>query len=128
MLPPTTVLFSDEPWLMRESVVDSHSVHMPWSENHYSTVSPKVQHRFGNSIFAGSPADQLLGPYLLYERLNGANCLIFLQYVLPDLMQGKPPLCARACRECMMVHSTFWDLVPNHRNVHIPGDGGLVAM
>lgn len=49
-------------------------------------------------------------PYLLPERPNGVNYLVFLQHVLPDLMQEYQPLCTRKCGSCMIVHQNILQL------------------
>lgn len=129
---PATVLFSDEACFTREGVVNTHNAHMWSSENPHITVSSKVQHRFSINIWAGILGDHLLGPYLLPERLNGAKYLVFLQHVLPDLLQGIP---ATVRQNMLFMHdgapAHFSIAVRNHLDATYPGRwigrGGPVA-
>ncbi|GBN09982.1 hypothetical protein AVEN_61206-1 [Araneus ventricosus] len=87
---PVRVLFSDETCFTRESVFNTLCAYVVVRKFHI-TVSSDVQHKFSNNIWAGILGDHLLGPYLLPERLNGTvKYLVFLQHVLPDLLQGIP--------------------------------------
>ncbi|GFV15589.1 hypothetical protein TNCV_4836151 [Trichonephila clavipes] len=45
----------------------------------------------------------LLRPYLLLECLNGAKYLVFLQHVIPELLQGVPATALQnVCARCTM--------------------------
>ncbi len=42
------------------------------------------------NVWAGIVNDFLIGPYLLPTRLNGESYLIFLEQVLPDMLNDVP--------------------------------------
>lgn len=99
------------------------------SRRKYNT---KVQHestsrKFSINIWAGILRDHLLGPYLLPERLNDAQYLVFLQHVLRDLLQGMPTPMSQ--NTWFMYESTptyFSIMVRNHLDARYPA-GGLGA-
>ncbi|GFV61220.1 uncharacterized protein TNCV_500121 [Trichonephila clavipes] len=66
--------------------------------------------------------DPLLGPYVLPECLDGAKYLVFLQHVLPELLQGVVPLSTR-CGSCTMLHHIFRLRCVATSMLHIPKGG-----
>ncbi|GBO04646.1 hypothetical protein AVEN_268492-1 [Araneus ventricosus] len=65
-------------------------------------------------VRAGIGGDHLVGPYLLPERLTGANYLVFLQQVLPKLLDDEDVSAA--------MRSSMWfqhDGAPAHYSIHV---------
>ena len=56
--------------------------------NPHAVVESHHQVRFSVNIWAGIVDDNLIGPYLLPERLTGHRYLRFLQRVLPELLEA----------------------------------------
>ncbi|GBN96425.1 hypothetical protein AVEN_170718-1 [Araneus ventricosus] len=65
---------------------NSHNFHVWSEENPRATRTLAAQEWFSVNVWAGIVRDHLVGPYLLPERLTGANYLIFLQQVVPQLL------------------------------------------
>lgn len=87
---PALVLFSDEATFSREGIFNMHNQHV-WSAcNPHCTTPRKHQHRFTVNIWTGILGDYLVGPYILPDRLSGATYRIFLEHVLPRLLQAVP--------------------------------------
>lgn len=80
------VLFTDEATFTREGIFNSHNTH-EWSlENPHAIRTHAAQVRFSINVWAGILGNHLIGPYLLPQRLTGATYLVFLQQVLPQLL------------------------------------------
>ncbi|GBL74852.1 hypothetical protein AVEN_243700-1 [Araneus ventricosus] len=62
------------------------SLESSYPKNPNATRTRAAQERFSVNVWAGIVGDHLVGPYLLPERLTGANYLIFLQQVLQHLL------------------------------------------
>ena len=85
------VLFTDECTFSREGIFNIHNYHV-WSNDNPYTIRPRsFQQRFSVNIWAGIVHDYLIGPYLLPTRLDGDSYLVFLQEVLPGLLNDVPP-------------------------------------
>lgn len=84
------VLFCDETSFSREGTVNLKNNHVWAQENPHETVIHHHQVRFSVNVWAGIINDSLIGPYILPERLNGQTYLIFLQDVLPELLEDLP--------------------------------------
>ncbi|GBL73483.1 hypothetical protein AVEN_159478-1 [Araneus ventricosus] len=77
---------TDESTFSREGMFNSHNFPVWSEENPYATRIRAAEEQFSINVWAGIVGDHLAGPYLLPERLTGANYLIFLQQVLPQLL------------------------------------------
>lgn len=87
---PSQVLFTDESSFTREGICNLHNLHM-WSDNNpHVTRQCRFQVRFAVNVWAGILGDNLIGPYILPERLNGRTYYIFLNEVLPELLDNVP--------------------------------------
>lgn len=84
------VLFTDESSFTREGVVNVKNKHVWAQENPHEILQNNYQVKFSVNVWAGIVNDTLIGPYLLPNRLNGQNYLIFLQDVLPELLEVIP--------------------------------------
>ncbi|KFM75296.1 hypothetical protein X975_04385, partial [Stegodyphus mimosarum] len=104
---PATVLFLDHACFTRERMVNMHNMHVWLSENTHRTVLLKMQHKFGINIWVGILGYHLLGPHLLPKHDNGANYLVFIQHVFPDLMQGIPATVCQNIFPATVVHNHF---------------------
>lgn len=85
-----SVLFTDEATFTCDGVFNMHNNHVWAAVNPHATRSSGRQQRFSVNVWAGMIHDHLIGPYLLPDRLDGQKYLIFLQQVLPDLLQHVP--------------------------------------
>ena len=84
------ILFTDEATFSRDGVFNCHNSHMWAVENPHGVRERAFQERFSVNVWAGIINGRLIGPYLLPARLTGANYLIFLQEILPELLQDIP--------------------------------------
>lgn len=84
------MLFTDEASFTREGIINLHNNHVWSEENPHSIRSTKFQHKFSVNVWAGIIDGYLIGPYLLPNRLTGPIYLVFLQQVLPDLLDDVP--------------------------------------
>lgn len=82
------VLFTDESTFSREGVFNVKNNHVWAQENPNATIEHHHQRRFSVNVWAGILNDSLIGPYVLPNRLNGRTYLIFLQDVLPELLEN----------------------------------------
>jgi hypothetical protein len=87
---PSKVLFTDEASFTREGIVNVHNLHLWSAVNPHVTRQCKHQVRFSVNVWAGILGDHLIGPYILPDRLNGRNYWIFLNEVLPELLENVP--------------------------------------
>lgn len=84
------VLFTDEAGFTRNGVFNTRNTHC-WSvENPHAIVERRHQRQFSINVWAGIVDGQLIGPYVLPNRLNGRSYLDFLQTVLPNLLDDVP--------------------------------------
>ena len=121
---PSLVMFSDEATFNEEGIFNSkNNIH--WSnENPNATYEHGRQDKFKVNLWAGILGDQLIGPYILPNNLNGAAYTVFLRDVLPELLQdvphevranmwlqqdGAPPHYARVTRDHLnLVYPNRW--------------------
>ncbi|GBO36635.1 hypothetical protein AVEN_82568-1 [Araneus ventricosus] len=62
-----------------------------WSDSNPHCNTPRQhQKKFSVNIWAGILGDYVVGPYILPDRLTSATYRIFLQQVLPSLLQAVP--------------------------------------
>jgi len=87
---PSRVLFTDEASFTREGISNLHNLHMWSGNNPHVTRQCRHQVRFAVNVWAGILGDHLIGPYILPERLNGRTYYIFLNEVLPELLENVP--------------------------------------
>ncbi|GFY02519.1 uncharacterized protein TNCV_3503991 [Trichonephila clavipes] len=67
-----------------------HNLHTWADENPHAIRPHGAQRKCSRNVWAGIVGDCLLGPYILPERLNGSVYLIFLQEVLPEMLNDVP--------------------------------------
>ncbi|GBO07364.1 hypothetical protein AVEN_107363-1 [Araneus ventricosus] len=79
-------MVTDESTFTGEGMFNSYNFHVLLEENPHATRTSAVQERFLVNVWADIVRDHLVGPYLLPERLTGANYLTFLQQALPQLL------------------------------------------
>lgn len=82
------VLFTDETSFTREGIFNFKNNHVWGQENPHGTIQRHHQVRFSVNVWAGIINDTLIGPYILPNRLNGQTYLVFLQDVLPELLEN----------------------------------------
>ena len=87
---PSQVLFTDEASFTREGILNLHNLHMWSGNNPHITRQGRYQVRFAVNVWAGILGEHLIGPYILPMTLNGRNYCIFLNEVLPSLLENVP--------------------------------------
>ncbi|GFV14369.1 uncharacterized protein TNCV_808011 [Trichonephila clavipes] len=83
-----SVLFTDEASFSREDIFNTHSSHLWVAANPHVTRTRTAQDRFLVNVWTGILGDHLIGPYILHDRLTGPRYLIFLEQVLPELLDS----------------------------------------
>lgn len=84
------ILWTDEASFSRDGIFNSRNSHV-WAEENSNAIVPKShQQRWSVNIWAGIVDDYLIGPYLLPNRLTGPIYEIFLNEVLPELLENVP--------------------------------------
>ncbi|GFT56148.1 transposable element Tc3 transposase [Trichonephila clavipes] len=83
-----SVLFTDEASFSREGIFNTHNSHSWAAANPHVTRTRAAQDRFLVNVWAGILGDHLIGPYILPDRLTGPRYLIFLEHVLPELLDS----------------------------------------
>ena len=58
--------------------------------NPHATVESNFQHRFSVNVWCGVNNDQLIGPFIIEDRLMAQVYLQFLQEELPNLLEDVP--------------------------------------
>lgn len=112
---PYVLLQTDEAKLDQTGIYNLHNIHNWQHENPHRYVTRAHQERFSVNLWVGMVGDCVVGPYFLPARLTGQNYLVFLQEVLPELLEhhvpedvrnriffqhdGAPPHFARAVRD-----------------------------
>jgi hypothetical protein len=96
-------LWTDEAGFTRDGVMNLHNLHIWAEENPHPTQSSSFQHTFSVNVWAGIVDDHLTGPYVIENRIGGAQYLDFLQETLPILMDDLPSMYVRTCTS-LMVH------------------------
>ena len=85
-----TILWTDEATFTRQGVFNSHNSHI-WAVENPRAVRPShFQTRWSINVWVGIIGSHLIGPYLLPEKMDGCNYLIFLRDVLPDMLDDLP--------------------------------------
>ncbi|GFX45512.1 uncharacterized protein TNCV_2740491 [Trichonephila clavipes] len=83
-----SVLFTDEASFSREGIFNTHNSQSWAAANPHVTRTRAAQDRFLVNVWAGILGDHLIGPYILPDRLTGPRYLIFLEQVLPELLDS----------------------------------------
>ena len=84
------VLFTDESTFSRDGIFNYHNYHS-WHQNNPHVIHESHrQHRYTVNVWAGIVHNQLIGSYILPERLTGNVYKIFLEEVLPGLLDNVP--------------------------------------
>ncbi|GFW70186.1 DUF4817 domain-containing protein [Trichonephila clavipes] len=83
-----SVLFTDEASFSREGIFNTHNSHSWAAANPHVTRTRAAQDRFLVNVWAGILGDHLIGPYILPDHLTGPRYLIFLEQVLPELLDS----------------------------------------
>ncbi|GFV24948.1 uncharacterized protein TNCV_884141 [Trichonephila clavipes] len=83
-----SVLFTDEASFSREGIFNTHNSHLWAAANPHVTCTRAAQDRFLVNVWAGILGDHLIGSYILPDRLTGPRYLIFLEQVLPELLDS----------------------------------------
>ena len=73
-----------------KDVFIAHTSHAWITDNPHSTQPHRYQQRFRVNVWAGIVNEILINPYLRPTRLNGESYLIFLEQLLPELLQDVP--------------------------------------
>lgn len=84
------ILFTDEAGFTRDGIINSHNLHFWNDENPHAIIQNKHQQRFMVNVWAGIIGSNLIGPFVLEERLNGQIYLQFLQQNLNNLLDDVP--------------------------------------
>lgn len=84
------ILFTDEAGFTRDGIINSHNLHIWAEENPRAIIQTKHQQRFMVNVWAGIIGNNLIGPFFLDDRLNGARYLHFLQQYLNELLEDVP--------------------------------------
>ncbi|GFU81040.1 uncharacterized protein TNCV_1116921 [Trichonephila clavipes] len=75
--------------LFREGgIFNTHNSHSWAAANPHVTRTRAAQDRFLVNVWAGILGDHLIGPFILPDRLTGPRYLIFLEQVLPELLDS----------------------------------------
>ncbi|GFY02421.1 DUF4817 domain-containing protein [Trichonephila clavipes] len=109
-----SVLFTDEASFSREGIFNTHNSHSWAAANPHVTCTRAAQDRFLVKVWAGILGDHLIGPYILPDRLTGPRYLIFLEQVLPELLDSAHV--TAATRTSMWFHQ---DGAPAHFNISV---------
>ncbi|GFY04643.1 uncharacterized protein TNCV_418991 [Trichonephila clavipes] len=83
-----SVFFTDEASFSREGIFNTHNKPSWAAANPHLTRTRAAQDRFLVNVWAGILGDHLIGPYILPNRLTGPRYLIFLEQVLPELLDS----------------------------------------
>lgn len=81
------ILWSDESRFDRTGVFNIHNYHSWAVENPHSARASNFQNRYSVNLWSGIIDGQLIGPFELPARLNGAEYLNFLQNNLSHLLE-----------------------------------------
>ncbi|EFN71217.1 hypothetical protein EAG_05969, partial [Camponotus floridanus] len=73
-----------------QSMFNTHNSHVWSQDNTHATFIRSHQTEFTVNVWAGIINNFLIGPYILPLRLNGNIYRIFLEEVLPELMEDVP--------------------------------------
>ncbi|GFV21459.1 uncharacterized protein TNCV_3259931 [Trichonephila clavipes] len=83
-----SVLFTDEAFFFERVFSTPITATRGQQQTHDVTRTRAEQDRFLVNVWAGILGDHLIGPYILPDRLTGPRYLIFLEQVLPELLDS----------------------------------------
>jgi len=84
------VLYTDEATFNESGIFNSKN-NIYWAvENPNSSYETGRQEKFKVNVWAGIVGDHLIGPYILPERLDAHNYVVFLRDVPPELLEDVP--------------------------------------
>lgn len=86
---PSLVLHSDEAMFSEEGILNTKNNIVWAADNPHATYEHGRQNKFRVNVWAGILGTYIIGPYLLPDRLNGQNYLVFLREVLPELLRNE---------------------------------------
>jgi hypothetical protein len=72
-------LLSDEAHFTRDGVNNTRKSHLCERDNPNGTIESNYQHLFAVNVWCGVTGDQLIGPYILPQRLTGDMYANYLQ-------------------------------------------------
>jgi hypothetical protein len=84
------ILFTDEAGFTRDAIVNFHNTHVWVDDNLHTTVASRHQHRFSINVCVGIVGDQLLGPFVLPNKLTDEVYHRCLVNDLPVLLEHVP--------------------------------------
>jgi hypothetical protein len=84
------ILWLDEAAFTREGVFNSHNSHLWVQHNPHATREWGHQVLWSINVWAGIIGNCVVGPYLLLDCLSGPAYCVFLQEVLPVLLEDVP--------------------------------------
>ncbi|GFX35814.1 uncharacterized protein TNCV_746071 [Trichonephila clavipes] len=84
----SSVFFTDEASFSREDIFNTHNSHSWAAANPHVTRTRAAQDRVQVNVWAGILGHHLIGPYILPDRLTGPRYIIFLEQVLPELLDS----------------------------------------
>lgn len=84
------ILFTDEATFTRDGINNNRNSHVWSDENPHAIVESNFQHRFSVNVWCGMIDNNLIGPFLLENRLTGDHYLRFLQNELQGLLEEIP--------------------------------------
>jgi hypothetical protein len=83
------IFFSDECAFTKDGILNSRNSHV-WAQENPNAKHMRSQHHFAVNVWAGIISDHLIGPYLLPLPLSGDIYLLFIQEILPELLEVVP--------------------------------------
>lgn len=87
---PLQVLWSDETRFTNCGLFNRHNEHMWMQANPHQVRQRRPQIKFGFNVWCGILGNQIIGPYIFNEPLNGERYLYFLQNNLEDYLDDIP--------------------------------------
>lgn len=84
------VLFTDECTFARDGAFNTQNEHVWPNVNLHAAYPHARQRRFSINVWTGTIGENLIGPYLLPERLHRGKYFTLLQEILPDLLEDLP--------------------------------------
>ena len=88
----SNIMWTDEATFTRDGVYNTHNNHVLARLNPQATHERAHQVRFGLNVWAGILNNQLIGPFILPQRLNAEN---YLEENLPELLENVPLIIRR---------------------------------
>lgn len=82
------ILWTDESLFTRDGIFNTHNLHLWAEQNPKATRERAFQRRFHINVWAGVLGDQLIGPHIFEETLNGESYWQFLQHNLLGFLDG----------------------------------------